>query len=350
MLKIVIVGSGWWGSELARAAHAEARRTPDRIALGGICSLQAAEAEALCAQLGGQAYADYASVLADTSVHAVVLATPHSLHETQVTQAAAASKHVFVEKPLALNRASAERAIHACQQGQRVLAVGHNRRFMPGAQQLRQLIDSGALGQIVHVEANYSGNLGLKLPATHWRTQREEMPAAGLAPMGLHWVDTVQWLLGPIARLASIGKRQVTSLALDDTSVTLFELENGIPGVLASNLAHTLTAELRIYGTKARAEVRNNFSQLTVEPQANNDSKVSQGSNTQGPWHYPPPQAAGKASAADPSLCAELAAFADSCLEGVPYPVSTQDAVRNVAVMQAIAASAAERGAWQSLP
>lgn len=350
MLKLVIVGSGWWGSELARAAHAEARRTPARIALGGICSLQIAEAKALCTQLGGRSYADYAAVLADTSVHAVVLATPHSLHETQVTQAAAAGKHVFVEKPLALDRASAERAVRACVQHQRVLAVGHNRRFMPGAQQMRQLIDSGALGQIVHIEANYSGNLGLKLPATHWRTQREEMPAAGLAPMGLHWVDTVQWLLGPIARLASIGKRQVTSLALDDTSVTLFELQNGVPGVLASNLAHTLTAELRIYGTKARAEVRNNFSYLGVEPQANILGNQDAGSNTQGPWHYPPPKGTDDAPATDPSLCAELAAFADSCLDGAAYPVSTEDAIRNVAVMQAIAESAATQGAWQLLP
>ena len=145
MLKLVIVGSGWWGSELARAAHAEARRTPARITLGGVCSLQIAQAEALCTQLGGRSYADYAAVLADTSVHAVVLATPHSLHTEQIIACAQAGKAVFCEKPLALKAADAKRSVEACQAAGVLLGIGTNKRFWPCMRVLRRVVDRTTL-------------------------------------------------------------------------------------------------------------------------------------------------------------------------------------------------------------
>lgn len=321
-LRAAFVGTGWWGRELARAAHA----LGDCITVAGFCSLLADDAAALCKEHGGVAYADYDAVLRDASVQAVVLATPHSLHVGQVVQAAAAGKHVFVEKPLALSVADADHAVAACARAARVLAVGHNRRFMPAARRMRELVGAGACGRIVHVEANYSGNMGLSLPAQHWRSQRAEMPGAGTAPMGLHMIDTLQWILGPIARLASIGKRQVATQDLDDTSVTLFEFAGGATGTLASNLCSTLTADLRLYGTSAKLEARGNFASLALDPAGESG----------GHWDFPQ----------DDSVRDELRAFAEACTGRAAYPLPPADAVRNVAVMEAIERSARAGSAW----
>lgn len=313
-LHAALVGTGWWGKELAKAAQGI-------LVLEGFFSREQDDCDALCKKYGGRPYASYEEILEAQSIDAVILATPHSLHADQVVAAAQAGKHVFVEKPLALTVEAALRAVEACRSRARVLAVGHNRRFSAAARRMKSLVDGGDCGQIIHVEANYSGDMALRLPAGHWRLQRGEMPGAGVAPMGLHMIDTLQWLLGPVARLASLCKRQAVAADIDDTSVTLFELASGIPGTLASNLACPLTADLRIYGTRMNLEARGNFSELRA------GEAVEQ-------------------FASDDTLAQELRAFAESCAGGAPYPVTPMEAVRNVAVMEAIARSG---GAWISL-
>ena len=73
----------------------------------------------------------YEQILADPEIDAVVLATPHSLHESQIVAAAAAGKHIHVEKPITLDRATADRAVAAARKAGVVLAVGYCRRFHP---------------------------------------------------------------------------------------------------------------------------------------------------------------------------------------------------------------------------
>ena len=313
-LRAALVGTGWWGKELARAAQGS-------LAFCGFFSKEKDECEALRAQYGGRIYASYEEVVADESAEAVILATPHSLHSAQAVAAAAAGKHVFVEKPLALTVDSAMRAVEACRERGRVLAVGHNRRFSDAARRMKAAIDSGACGRVLQFEASYCGNLAMTLPAAHWRSQRSEMPGGAIAPMGLHMIDTIQWLLGPIARLASLCRRQAIAVDLDDTSATLFELASGVPGTLASSLASPLTADLRIYATLANLEARGNFSELRIG-------------------------GAVERFATDDTLEQQLRAFSESCRHGTLYPVTPEEAVRNVAVMQAIATSG---GAWITL-
>ncbi|HEY5897527.1 MAG TPA: Gfo/Idh/MocA family oxidoreductase, partial [Burkholderiales bacterium] len=232
MLRTAFVGTGWWGGELAKAAAS----LPDVIEIAGFHSLDLDQCRRLREQHGGASFHSFEQVLSDKNVDAVVLATPHTLHVPQTAAAAAARKHVFVEKPLALDVDSARRAAAVCEKARVVLAVGHNRRFMPGARKIKELLEGGACGRVIHVEAHYSGDLMMRLPAGHWRLKRTEMPAAGMAPMGLHMADMLQWLLGPIARVCAVTKRQTqwtNGADLDDTCAALFELESGATGSLA---------------------------------------------------------------------------------------------------------------------
>src|SRR4029450_9632116 len=90
-----------------------------------------ASAEDFCRMHGVPLVDSYEELLADPDVYAVVLATPHSLHESQIIAAAAAGKHIHVEKPITLDRASADRAANAARKAGVVLAVGYCRRFHP---------------------------------------------------------------------------------------------------------------------------------------------------------------------------------------------------------------------------
>jgi predicted dehydrogenase len=335
MLRTAFVGTGWWGSELAKAAAS----IPDKIRIAGFFSLDEPACRKLSADYGGFVFPSFDSILKNREVDAVVLATPHSQHASQVVAAANAGKHVFVEKPLALDVESARRAAQACESQKRILAVGHNRRLMPGIRKLKELVDSGRLGQVLHVEAHYSGDLMMRLPRGHWRTRRAEMPAAGMAPMGLHMVDAVQWLLGPIERVCAIVKRQAewtNGADVDDTCAALFELASGATGTLASHLATRTTVDLRLYGRQARVEARGDPQTVTRFP-ATVALFPTQGQEET--WTFD----------GDPSVSHELAAFADACASRSPYPIKVEEAIRNVAVMQAIQASADAHGAWLTL-
>ena len=104
-------------------------------------------------------------VLADKSIQAVILATPHTKHRAQVEAIAAAGKHIYCEKPFALSKADAQAALDACRRAGIVIAVGHHFRLMPSMRVLAGLTEKGAFGTIMHVEGNYSA-IGSRI----WRT------------------------------------------------------------------------------------------------------------------------------------------------------------------------------------
>jgi predicted dehydrogenase len=327
MLKVVVIGTGWWGMELGKAAKGR----PDKVELGGCCSLSEAECAKFIAAYGGKRWNSYEEVLADKSVDAVMLATPHSLHWTQIIAAAEAGKHVFCEKPFTLSVETASKAIRACEKAKVVLAVGHNRRFLPGPRRMKAMIDAGELGTIIHVDAHYSGNIEGRYPKEHWRVQQSEIPAGSTTPMGLHVVDTLTWLLGPVARLVAITKHQALSYPLDDTCAALFELNSGVTGQYSAHLAVAMSSMLKVYGTKANLECRNAFSELTIEPtDATKPREFIRYTH-------------------DDSLQQEVAALADAAAGGTPYPIKPLEALRNIGVLEAIMKSAASGNAWVSV-
>lgn len=328
MLRIAFVGTGWWGKELAKAAAS----LPERFVIAGCTALTEPERAQFCAAFGGRSYPSYDAVLADGSVDAVLLATPHTAHAPQIIAAAAAGKHVFCEKPLTLTVTTAQQAIGACEAKGVTLGIGHNRRYSRVARTMKAMIEAGACGRILHIEANYSSPGATRLAPGQWRAQREEAPGGGIAPMGLHMIDTLTWLAAPIVRLASICKRQVVAVDIDDTSATLFELENGATGSLGCVFACPMVSYLRLYGTKANLEARDNFAELAIEPLAPDQPLVRHRFGI------------------DDTLPAELLAFAEACEGGADFPVRPAEALHNVAVMAAIAASAAAGGEWVTIP
>lgn len=328
MLRFAYIGTGWWGTELAK----NSLLLKDLIEIAGCCALTEKETSAFQKAFGGAVFPSYEAALGDPTVDAVLLATPHSLHWTQMIAAAKAKKNVFVEKPLALTVETGAQAIKACEEAHIALGIGHNRRYSRVARRMKEMVESGECGKVLHVEANYSSAGGMHYMPGMWRAKREECPGGGIAPMALHVVDTLTWILGPVARIASLCKRQAVKVELDDTSASLFELESGITGTLGCVFASAMNATLKFYGTKCNLEARDNFKELIVTPVD------------------PKEPVTHLRFEIDDTVQQELRAFAEACANRTKFPVRPAEALHNVAVMQSIIASSDQGGAWVKLP
>ena len=316
------VGLGWWSDELAKSL------TPpsEKIRIAACTSRSAEKRDAFQSRFGARPLDSYEQVLADPDIDAVILTTPHSLHGEHVRMAARSGKNVFVEKPFTLDAADGRSAAEACRAAGVVLAVGHNRRFSSGAQWLKDVVRDGVLGTILHCEANFSAPGALSYTEDRWRANRVESPGGAIAGLGIHMIDLMTWLLGPIDRVNGQAARRAVSVDMDDTTSALFQFAAGPTGSLSTIFACPYTAFVTVYGTKGNAH---------IEPDANSGwLRLAQGGTTE-------------AMTFDPvdTLRGELEEFAAHCLGEVEFRVDPDEAIHGVAVMQSIVASAASDGA-----
>lgn len=316
MIKAAIIGMGRWGQVLVDSVQGKS----DAIAFTAGVTRTVSRAARYAERQGFALGDDYDAVLADRDIDAVVLATPHTQHAAQIAKAAAAGKHVFVEKPFTLTSASAAEAVAAAEAAGVVLALGHNRRFMPSRAELKRRIDDGALGVLLHVEGNFSGSGGLKAQPDNWRGARLENPAGGMGAMGIHMVDLMIGLLGPIADVRCISRRRAVAVDIDDTTSMLFTFESGMTGYLGTFGATTPTQRIQVFGSKGTAEIRQerHFEFRPVEGEAQTIDF--------GPFD---------------KERAELEAFAAAVEGGAPYPLPAEEAIHGIAVFEAIVKAAA---------
>lgn len=213
----------------------------------------ASRREEFAHQNGLRAADSYEAILADPEVDGIVLATSHSSHVPLVIAAAEAGKHVFVEKPLTLTVAEGRRALAAALHAGVVLQVGHNRRRQSANRHIKKMIESGEMGQVVMVEAHHAGGRGLQVDPDSWRADPAESPLSGMTAMGVHQIDTMHYLIGPIKAVSARSNRLVKRTGLDDATVLAFEFENGVVGSLVTSYVAPPTVRNGVIGTGAAA-------------------------------------------------------------------------------------------------
>jgi predicted dehydrogenase len=308
MINCAIVGLGRWGRNLAEAARGHARLKIRRAVETDID-----HARAFCAEHHLDLTDNLNDVLADHAIDAVLLATPHSLHMDQVIVSAAAGKQVFCEKPLALRRDHAERMFSACRDAGLVLAVGHNRRFWPSMQALREMTASGELGTILHVEGHNSNENSEKITGG-WRLSPAESPGGGLTGAGLHVLDAFVSLLGPVRQVYARFNSRDSGPPPRDSSVLAIDFANGVTGTLATVRATPFYWRVHVFGTKGSAEVLDETT-LVLRKSGNTAKTIS----------YPPIDV----------LSAELDAFADAVERKRPFPAQDMEVLATLSAFEA---------------
>jgi predicted dehydrogenase len=329
MLRAAIVGIGTWGRNLV--THVQGKSEALRFVAGA--TRTPAKAADFCAQHGVRLLNSYESVLKDPEVDAVVLATPHSRHCEQIVAAARAGKHVFTEKPLGIDARSAAEAVAACAQHQVTLAVGYNWRFQPALAEAKRMLEDGRLGKLLHLEGNFCGPSAYRFALEHWRHDRDEVPAGGMTGRGVHVVDAMLYLAGPISSLFAQSDRLAQASGADDTTSMLFRFAGGATGYLGTVIATAETWRLQIFGAKGWLEVGDvehlhtwSMKAAFVDP-AHLERKA-------------PPQVLTFPETSTER--AELERFAHAAAARRPIAVPGGDEVHNVAVLEAIVRSARE--------
>src|SRR6202161_521513 len=331
MIKAGIVGLGWWGKTLV-----ESGENSDAIRfVAGTTRTMTPEVEAFAKQKGLHLTETYDNMLHHAGVDAVVLATPHSMHATQVMAAAAAKKHVYCEKPFTLTKREAEDAVAAVKKAGVTLAVGYNRRFHPEMTKLRDMIRAGELGTILHVEATMTFPNALFINPAHWRADKAETPLGGLMPMGVHAVDGVIDLCGPIDHAFAQSFRRAAPIDADDTTSILVRMKEGMSGYLGTMTTTGPGFSFQVFGSKGFVRLEG----LTHVAGASSEERRTR---LFGTWTFHAVKGAGKvweAASLDVTRAA-LEAFAKAAQGGPAYPIPFDQVIAGVAATEAIIRSA----------
>ena len=333
MIRAAMVGLGWWGKTLVEAVQGAS----DHIRfVAAATRTQTPEVQDFAKAQGMALRASYEDLLISADVDAVVLCTPNSMHVPQIVAAAAAGKHVFVEKPFALTKADAEVAVAAMRKAGVTLALGYNRRFHPTITDLRKRVQTGALGTMLHFEGTMTFPNALYLKPGQWRVSRAETPCGGLTPMGVHVIDAAIDLFGEVDEVYCQSFRRAVEVDSDDTTSILFRMKNGMSGYLGTMTATGGSFRLQVYGSAgwlrvngmthiagASSEERRSrlFDDCTFQP-------VKGASQT---W---------KAEAYDVARAA-LEAFAQAAQRGPAFLIPLEQMIHGAAVTEAIVKSAA---------
>lgn len=325
MINAAIVGLGRWGKNLVDSVQGKSAHLQFTHAV--VRRPDAARDFAVRHAL--ELSTDFDRMLTDERVQAVVLTTPHSLHTEQIIAAAAAGKPVFCEKPLALSRADAERAIEACKLAGVPLGLGHNKRFWPSMRELQRIVKSGELGQILHVEGHFSNESTGRF-YTGWRASEVESPGGGLTATGIHVLDAFVGLVGPAHRVhAQLIARKSSPEPVDTLSVFI-EFANCVSGVLCGVRSTPQYWRVHVFGRNGSAEALEDIDLVVrmtdASPHRITFKRVD-------------------------ALRLELEAFADAVATGAPYPIPFEQMIDGVAALEAtIKSLAAESSVAIGMP
>src|SRR5215467_6779124 len=310
MIDAAIVGLGRWGKTLVEAVQGKS----EVLRFTHAVSRDPGKLRDYAAEHRLELVGSLEPVLANPAIAAVVLATPHSVHYQQILAVAAAGKAVFCEKPLTLRKAKAERAIEACLRAGVVLGVGTDKRFFPSFRELIQLVKSGGLGEVIHLEAHFSNEVAGTF--AEWRYSPEESPAAGMTGTGIHILDALIAMAGPVRRVQGLLlSHKPPPDPLDSLSV-LLEFASGISGTLAAVRSTPNYLRVHGFGRHASAEALGH-TELVLRRSAAEPQRLN----------FPPLD----------SVRANLEAFADAVAGRAPYPIPTSQILGTVAAFEAIA-------------
>ncbi len=318
MLRVAIVGAGHWGQRLIASVQGQTGKS-DKIVFVAAVTRDPAGRRPLADQFGLALTDNYAAVLADPAIDAVVLATPHSQHADEIVAAARTGKHVFVEKPFTLTRAAAERAIDACRAAGVTLHVGFNRRYAPAYVEMARRIAAGAIGTLRHVEGNFSGPVSYQTEPDNWRSNQVESPGGSMTARGVHVLDSMVNLCGPVVSAFAFSERLQHTIDVDDTTVSALRFTGGATGALVTLHAASTVYRLHVFGSQGALEMRGETELNVFDLNGLTDC-----------LRFDPVD----------KERAELEHFADAVAGGENFVIAPETIVNVVAATEAIAASA----------
>jgi predicted dehydrogenase len=320
-VKVGIIGLGRWARVLTRAS-----KKSDKIEIVAGYSRSEEKRQVFQRDTGVPAVATLKAMLADPAIKGVILTVPNEQHLPVALEAARAGKHVYTEKPIASTLADGL-AIEALQSEFGVtVTVGHSARLMSGVRRIRDAVQSGELGRLALIEANFSNERALELTPQTWRWYKDRAPGGPLSQLAIHMFDLVHCIGGEISEASSIAsKLSPVGAEVDDQSLTLLKFANGAVGYVGSSWTSPGIFSLRVFGAKGLMHYEIDFGVWDTPDEIHKSSTlyIQRGKAGFGQREL-------LQDSESDMFRTELEYFAESCLSGQPNELSASNG--NIAV------------------
>jgi len=286
-------------------------------------------AEALA---GGGAFVstDWEAAVRHPEVDAVVIATTHDLLASITAEAAAAGKHVLVEKPAACRARELDAAVAACQRTGALVRIGFNHRYHRAFRKAREIFESGALGELMFIRGRY-GHGGRPGYDREWRADPERSGGGELIDQGIHLIDLARWFLGDFSCVLGRAHTYFWNMPVEDNGFLLLETaRNQVAFLHASWTEWKNLFSFEIAGSIGKLEISGLGGSYGVERLTWYKMSAALGHPETQAWEYP---------MADDSWEVECAAFLDDIRLGRQPQPGVADAQAALRIVEQVYAS-----------
>lgn len=204
-------------------------------------------------------------MIADPAIDAVIIASPDQNHRQMILDSLNAGKHILCEKPLALTREDCGAIVEAVKKSDKKFMVGQICRYTPGFKQAKEIIESGAIGELTFVESEYAHDYSHIYAAGSWRS---DPVRNGVVGGGCHAVDLLRWIAGDPEEVMAYGTHKTFAdvTPYDDTHIAVLKFPNGVIGKVFVSISCKRDYTMRsvFYGTNGTIIVDNTSPTMTV--------------------------------------------------------------------------------------
>jgi predicted dehydrogenase len=334
-VKVGIVGLGRWAKVLTRAA---AHSTALKIVAG--YSRSEEKRSAFQREVGVDAAPSLDALLANPEIEGVILTVPNEQHLPVALEVAKAHKHVYTEKPIASTLEDGLEIASLEQKYGITVTVGHSARLMAGIRQIRLMIESGELGRVAFIEANFSNERALELTPKTWRWYKDKAPGGPLSQLAIHQFDVLHYLGGEVVEASSMAsKLSPVGAEVDDQSMTLLKFADGKVGYVGSCWTSPGIFAVRVFGSQGLMHYEIDFSTWDDPSRLHETSTLyiqrgKSGYGSREEIKVPPSD----------MFRTELELFAESCRSGKPNELTAYNGNVAVAMVNAALKSVERHG------
>jgi predicted dehydrogenase len=250
MIRLAVVGLGKMGLSHLSMINAH----PD-VKVVAICDSSKYILDVLGRYSGIPTFSDYEAMLKTVSLDAIIIATPSRMHAEMVREALKKGLHVLCEKPFCLNSSTSEELALLAESKNLVNQVGYHYRFVGAFQEVKRILDSGAMGAISHVLAEAYGPVVLRPKGLSWRTQKEEGGGC-LYDYAAHPINLLNWYFGQPESTFGTVLSTIFSRDTDDEVYSTLRFANGPSAHLSVNWSdesyRKMSVKLSIWGANGR--------------------------------------------------------------------------------------------------
>lgn len=352
-IRIGVIGTGMWANNV----HLAALVAHPKATVVGVCDVNPDNARGTARRFGIEtATSDAAELIQRDDIDAIDIVTPNVTHAPLALAAAAAGKHVFCEKPMAMNAEEARQMVSAAEDAGVRTGINFTWRNSPGARYARFLVQNGLIGTPYHVFGSYFSSFGRnpQIPLI-WRLRKDMAGTGALGDTGSHIIDLVEWITGErvvelVADLNTftrerplIGQPGSGKVDVDDAASLMIRLEGGGMGTLLSTFygsGRGMDQRVEIHGKKG-ALMLSSQDRDTITTSIAHFADEGQLLKVPIPARFQQPE--------DAVRQANVRAFIDAIANDTEMNPGFREGLRNQIVLDAAVESARKRS-WVSLP